>query len=203
MLATGDLSETGSAESYARLAPVLAGIGAPVHCLPGNHDRPEVLRRALQGPNIHHRAAIEAGAWRIVLLDTTVPGEDGGRLSDESLRRLDAARGAQRARPALIALHHPPVAIGSPWMDELGLANPEAFFAVVDRHPQVRAVIFGHIHQPFESVRKGGLILGAPATSRQFRPRRADTEMSDEPPACRWLRLHADGRIESELIWAN
>src|SRR5882724_3280896 len=49
IVATGDLSEDGSAASYRRLRGLLLETGLPVHVLPGNHDSVIEMKRALIG----------------------------------------------------------------------------------------------------------------------------------------------------------
>ena len=46
VLITGDLTEHGDRTEYARAAALLAGLPAPVHVLPGNHDDRDALRAA-------------------------------------------------------------------------------------------------------------------------------------------------------------
>lgn len=203
VLATGDLSQTASDASYARLAAHLRELERPVHCLPGNHDDPAALGRALAGGAITTDFVVDSGAWRVVLLNSHLPGSHGGRLGAEQLARLDEALASAPGRFALVALHHPPVAIASPWMDAIGLFDAADFFARLDRHENLRAVIWGHIHQPFEGSRNGVRLLGTPSTCRQFRPRSETPVMTDESPAWRRLLLHGDGRVETQLHWVE
>lgn len=201
VLATGDLSETASDASYRRLAARFRALERPVHCLPGNHDDPAAMDRVLAGGAIATAFVVDDGAWRVVLLDSHVAGAPHGRLGAEQLARLDAALASAPGRFALIAVHHQPVEIASPWMDDMGLLDAADLFAVLDRHDSVRAVIWGHIHQPFEGTRNGVRLLGTPATSRQVRPRTEAPIMTDQPPAWRRLTLHGDGRVETRLHW--
>ena len=133
VLLTGDLVHDDPA-GYAALAAQFRDAGAPVHCLPGNHDDPADVRRALAGAPFAHEFATRYGNWVIVMLDSTVRGEHGGRLAEPELARLDAALAAQPGAHALVCLHHHPVPHGSAWLDELMLANADAFFAVLARH---------------------------------------------------------------------
>jgi Icc protein len=82
-------------------------------------------------------------------------------------------------------------------MDTMMVANADAFQAVVGRHPQVRAVVFGHIHQAFDNRIRGVRYLGAPSTCAQFLPGAAESAVDERPPGYRWLRLGRDGRVET------
>lgn len=199
VLATGDLVHDASAAGYAALAATLGVLPAPVYCLPGNHDDPARLRTALAAGRVRHAGEWVQRGWQLILLDSTQPGRAAGRLAAAELARL---RDLLRQRPdhhALVCLHHPPVAIGSPWMDAMGLENGDELIAELDAHPQVRGVVWGHIHQAFDAERNGVRLLGTPSTCVQFLPGAARCTPDPQPPGYRWLRLHADGRIDSAV----
>jgi Icc protein len=203
ILLTGDLVHDGSLAGYERLRDRIAAFGVPAYCIAGNHDDPGRMRAVLGSPPLQCEGSAAVGEWRIVLLDTHVPGEDGGALSSETLARLDATLARRDAPHALVCLHHHPVAIGSAWLDALGVANRDALFAVVDRHPSVRALLWGHVHQAFDEEAGGLRLLATPSTCIQFKPHCVRFRYDSLPPACRWLTLHDDGRIGTEILWAD
>jgi Icc protein len=194
VIATGDLVHDGSTAGYARLRARLGELGCPAYALPGNHDDPAALRAAAHEPPVLSCRDVRLGRWQLVFLDSTVPGQDGGRLSDTELAALDGALDAG-AEHALVCLHHPPLPIGSDWLDGMALANADALFAVMDRRPAVRGVVFGHIHQPFEAERNGVRLLGSPSTCVQFAAVRPRFGIDPAPAGYRWLGLLPDGGI--------
>lgn len=197
VLATGDLVHDESPAGYRRLYDMLNRFEAPVRCLPGNHDDPDLMRRILNGPRVTCEKSMVCGSWMIVLLDTRLAGSDGGSLGAAELDFLARALTDAADRHVMIALHHPPVPIDSPWMDAIGLANAADLFDVIDRYAQVRALTFGHIHQEFDRVRRGVRMLGAPSTCAQFKPR-TDVHVDDpSPPGYRWFTLFDDGRFDT------
>lgn len=196
VLATGDLSQDGSVASYARFRQLAGRIAAPARWCPGNHDELPAMVAATEGSDLLS-PVVDIGHWRIVLLDSLVPGSVFGWLRDEQLQLLDQALAEAPERHHLICLHHHPVPIGSRWMDAIGLHNPEALFGVLDRHPQVRAVLWGHIHQEFDQWRNGVRLLASPSTGVQFEPGSENFQVGAQPPGYRWLRLHADGHLDT------
>jgi Icc protein len=140
---------------------------------------------------------LDIGAWRVILLDTLVPGEVFGQLRQAQLDMLDQALAEAPQRHHLICLHHHPVSIGSRWMDGIGLRNRDALFEVVDRHPAVKALLWGHIHQEFDGSRNGVRLLATPSTGVQFTPGSERFDVDKLAPGYRWLRLYADGRLET------
>jgi Icc protein len=203
ILLTGDLVHDESVAGYQRLRERFAAFGVPVHCIAGNHDSPAAMHAVLEDPPLHYAGNRQLGNWSIVLLDTHVPGQDGGEISGGDLTRLEDALQAHPSRHTLICLHHHPVAVGSAWLDELGIANRDALFAVIDRHPNARALLWGHVHQTFDERRGDLRLLATPSTCVQFKPHCEQFRYDELPPACRWLTLHEDGRIDTALLWAD
>jgi Icc protein len=198
ILATGDLAQDESPEAYRRLAELLAPLEIPVLALPGNHDDPAAMADAFAGTPISVEKLNDVGQWRILQLHTPVAGETYGYLDADELDWLDGALGDDH--PALICLHHPPLAVGSQWLDAIGLTNAEAFFDVIDRHRSVKAVLAGHVHQETH-VRRGEVhFFTTPSTSVQFRPSVTRPAFDEIAPGYRRLRLHPNGDIESEVI---
>jgi Icc protein len=203
VLATGDLAQDGSPQAYVRAGKMLAGLGVPVYWLAGNHDRPELMEEHLAGAGISAERAFRARGWQVVLLNSVVEGKAGGHLADDELGRLDARLSAHPGHHALVCLHHQPVAVGTEWLDGLGLDNPDALFGIIDRHPQVRAVLWGHVHQAFDGSRRGVRLIATPSTCFQFLAGSPDFAVDSSPPAYRRLELAADGGISTEVCRAE
>jgi 3',5'-cyclic-AMP phosphodiesterase len=198
ILLTGDLVNDDPA-GYATVRELLGGVGKPVWCLPGNHDDPALMRRELALAPFEVGGFHDLGHWRVVMLDSCTRGQAHGLLADAELGRLEAALVSAGERHVLIALHHHPIPMGSRWIDSVALQNPQALFAIVDRFPRVRAMIWGHVHQQHDSLRRGVRMLAVPSTCAQFLPRSEQFAIDSAPPAYRCLTLHADGRIDTEV----
>ena len=76
--------------------------------------------------------------------------------------------------------------------------NAEALFEVLDAHAQVRAIVWGHVHQCFDARRRGVRLLATPSTSAQFLPQADNFAVDARPPAYRRLTLHEDGTLDTE-----
>ena len=197
VLATGDLSQDESEGSYRVLEEELARLERPVYCIPGNHDVVPTLRKAVRTDWIAPVGRVLKGNWQILLLNSVVAGKVGGRLAEDELRRVDEQIREEPDLHCLIALHHHPVPIGAPWMDSIMLENGEALVSKLAGYRQVKAVVFGHIHQEFRSDVAGLPFFGAPSTSVQFKPRVPAFELDTVPPGYRWFRLRPDGTLET------
>jgi Icc protein len=202
VLVTGDLVQDDAA-GYAPLRRTLERLGLPVACIPGNHDVPAELHRALRGAPFTTHGCLDLGGWRIALVDSTLPGSAAGRIRDRELQALERALGSAGARHVLLCLHHQPVPMGSRWLDEVGLENPEAFFEIVDRYSCVRGIAWGHVHQALDARRGGVRLLATPSTCAQFAPGRDEFAVDSRPPAYRILELLPDGGIVTEVVWVG
>jgi len=193
LLMTGDASQDGSERSYQRLYELLQAVGARQYWIPGNHDESRVMAQALGATNGCFERTGVVGNWQVVLLASNVAEAVHGFLSPAELERLDTALRNSRAEHVLVCLHHNPVPVAATWLQRHALQNPQDLFAVLDRHPRVKLVLFGHIHHELRAVRGAVTYLGAPSTCVQFHPRHADFALDRRNPGFRWVDLHADG----------
>lgn len=200
LLLTGDISEDGSPASYARVAASLAPFGVPVLALPGNHDVPGVMMRYFPRGPWPAPQFVEAGEWLMVLLDSTEPGAIDGMLSAACLDRL--GRGLERspARHVLVALHHQPVPVASPWIDKYALREPGSFLDLLDGDGRVRCITWGHVHQDFRTERDGMVLLGSPSSVANGLPGSEKFTLDPAGPACRCFVLDGNGGVETGLL---
>jgi len=202
VLVTGDLVQDDPG-GYASFRRVFSALNLPVYCLPGNHDEPAAMRRELARAPFVMDPLIDHDAWRIVQLDSCVPGSADGRLSAASLKMLDEALAGAGRRHVLVCLHHHPVPMSSRWLDRVGLANASELFRVLDAHRNVRAVLWGHVHQCYDGLRRNVRLLGTPSTCAQFLPHSDEFAVDPRPPGYRTLTLRPDGTLDTEVIWVD
>ncbi len=201
ILVTGDIADDLSAAAYERFRMTLQPAGVPVYCLPGNHDDPALMAQHLAAFGIPCNGRARLGAWGLALLDSHVPGEPHGAISSAEFARLDGHLHALRDLPVLLAVHHPPAPVGSPWIDAIGLRDAVELLARLERFPNVRAIVSGHVHQSFETRRGALRLLATPSTCAQFTPRTLDCVIDSRPPGYRWLQLGSDGRFDTDVRW--
>ena len=179
-----------------------AALGVPVCCIPGNHDDAAALSGALNQPPFITGGHLDLNGWRVVLLDTSVAGQDGGHLPPGQLQQLEQSL-ATATTPVLVCLHHHPVPMHSQWLDHIGLDNAAEFFGILDAHRSVRALLWGHVHQSYDALRRGVRLLATPSTCAQFLPHSDDFAIDPRPPAFRTLELWADGSVLTDLYWVD
>lgn len=203
VVATGDIVQDDSVAAYENFRRLLAGLDLPVYCVPGNHDVRERMQEALADPPFHYCATLETGGWMIAGLDSCVAGQVGGAVSAAELDRLDTEIQSRAARHVLVCLHHPPLAVGSRWLDSVGMENGDEVLGRLAASGRVRLVLFGHVHQEHDAERRGMRILGTPSTCRQFAKGRDEYAVDDNPPAYRRINLNTDGNFDQQLVWVR
>jgi Icc protein len=190
---TGDLSQQGDAASYHRLQKRLSRLTVPVDLMPGNHDHAATLAKVLVGNNLYRQPMVNLGRWAAVYLDSSVDGQPHGRLVEADLKQLDHCLEQAGDRHVLVFLHHPPLPVGSAWLDEMILTNPEPLFERI-LGTGVRAVICGHVHQEFAGECQGLPVLTTPSTCFQVTPDCDQMVEDQQGPGFRWFELADDGQ---------
>jgi 3',5'-cyclic-AMP phosphodiesterase len=169
VVVSGDLVDFGKKEEYAHFRKLMAPLAIPYVVLPGNHDERNAMRQAFSDRRFSAEGPLNAHLFvddlHILLLDSTVPAQPHGLLSDETLRWLDAELHEHSARPTLIFLHHPPFLTGIRHMDVQNLRNAAALASVLQGHQQVRLLAAGHVHRTILTLFKGVPAVIAPGTS--------------------------------------
>ncbi|MGM0521595.1 MAG: metallophosphoesterase [Pseudomonadota bacterium] len=168
VIVTGDISQDETATSYTHAVEQLRTLPCPWFWLPGNHDQVDLMEA--EHPLLED---VDLDDWRMLLLNTQVPGQPYGELGPDKLAAMTKRLEAD-TRPTLIAMHHPPVKVGASWMDAIGLQDREAFWQALSAFPYVKLIVFGHAHQAFAqtyAIGEGQVeVYGSPATSDQFLP---------------------------------
>ncbi|MFK8052953.1 MAG: phosphodiesterase [Woeseiaceae bacterium] len=193
ILLTGDLCQDESIEGYQRLQSRLARLPCPVLALPGNHDNIAFMQQHLVGDNIQVLGDQFVGHWRVVAANCAVPGKVHGEFGENRLNELDQLLSEGADTPTLLSFHQPPVKCGSAWLDQSRLQDADQLATLLARHPQVRSLVCGHIHQQLETtIRTGNRdtpVLTTPSTCKQFAVKHDAFKLSEEAPGWRWIDL--------------
>lgn len=212
VVVTGDIANDGKADEYELAATGLAGLGLPVHCLPGNHDFVDPLHAVLPGPGVSVQRSLRLGPWLFLFGDSN---RDGGVHDPndgwvDHADRVDLARGGLtpqeqawlrrqldtgEADHAMVWLHHPPGGAGM-------FANPsfdEEVAALAGTTTPIRAIAAGHEHTGVNRA-----VAGIPSHVCPSTGVCVDFEaLRLMPPGYRRFAFHADGRIDTEVVWLD
>lgn len=170
---SGDLSGDEMEADYEGLATYLAKSKIPVHVMMGNHDDRAILRRHLHVPADAMSDFVQYALHRpdetIICLDTHKENALSGEFCQARLEWLSETLKQTGDKPAYIFMHHPPLALHLPPLDEAKLEDSEAFLDLISAHSNVKHLFMGHVHRattgsvrgiPFASI--GALSFQAP-----------------------------------------
>jgi Icc protein len=166
LVVSGDIADDGSIEGCLavreQIAAFAAQRGVPhIYCT-GNHDDRSAFAAVLGSghlgpdgsdlgrladPDAIERAAVsEINGVRIVTLDSLVPGQVHGLLSELQLTWLRDLLAIPAPNGTVIVLHHPPIFLeSSELMRTVGLRNGDQLASVI-ADSDVLAVLCGHFH---------------------------------------------------------
>jgi len=202
-LITGDLIHDDSAEAYDRFRELLLPLNMRMHCVPGNHDIRDLMRPICSRPPFSYCAKEDVRDWLLLGLDSCIKGDAGGEIAAEEFDRMERIIGESSAKYIMVCLHHPPVPMGSAWLDTVTLKNGDELLERLQIAGRVRLLVFGHVHQPYDAEHHGIQVIGTPSTCNQFKPGSDDFALDDRPPAYRRITLNTDGSSSTELIWVD
>jgi len=184
-LFTGDISQTGTAESY---------------CVPGNHDTPKLLQQVIPDVPGSSINVIAMGEFSLVLLNSWVDDEHHGIVTQRCLQQLEVHLKNSRSQFNIIAIHHPPVLINSKWLDALGLKNQSELLQVIQKHSQNTLLICGHVHQEIDQQIDGLRLLATPSTCHQYEANAEHMSRIATPaPAYRYVSLSRENNIDTKV----
>lgn len=184
---TGDTVQHGQPEEYTRLRNILASLDAPLYIVPGNRDDKGAMRRAFgdvpfpgNGDFLHY--TVEDYELRLVAIDSTAAAERKGVFCSERQSWLDAVLNEQPDRPTLLFIHHPPFDIGDHYIGGYRRAEEAAALEnVVSDHPQVQAMLCGHVHCPVKRDWAGTIARVMPSVAVDVRKGIDETEALERP----------------------
>ncbi len=210
VVATGDLTDGGSADEYAHLRQLLSPLSMPLYLIPGNHDHREHMLAAFPDHTYLRQSYpfiqydIDDLPMRILALDTVIAEQSGGELCERRLEWLQEKLAQAPERPTVIIMHHPPFKTFIAHMDKIGLTNADKLKAIVSKHPQVERILCGHLHRPIQARWAGTLVSTSASPAHQVALDLSDDgppRFMMEPPAYQLHKWHPDTGLISHTAY--
>jgi len=203
VIITGDMTHDERLETYQLLRETLGSLMSRCKIIPGNHENREYIREVFPdvvpaGPG-PLTFSFQVEGWRLIGLDSHVPGEVPGRIERSQLQWLQAELEKDAEVPTLLFMHHPPFKVGATWLDKIRLQEPEELLEIIQAAPQIRSVVTGHVHHVFEGSLGKTRLMTSPSTGVQFVPQVELPKYADTPPGFRVLTLE-DGDFTTEVF---
>lgn len=186
---TGDVADDGSAHAVRAVRERLATLG-PVVAVPGNHDDPAVVRGVFGRPDAR------VGPWRVVGVDTVIPGHVEGRC-DELADAVAALDG-----PTLVLMHHPIRSHSAHHWFRLEHGPAAETDLAATGQPVV--VLSGHTHEVYDASLAGGRVrlLGGPGVFYALRHRGREWTFMPTGTGAQLVELADDGGVTVQRVYA-
>ena len=204
LIVTGDLAHDELRETYEVLRDLLADWLPKLRVIPGNHENRAFMQQVF-GDRVtvvgdRNVFADSVGGWRLIGLDSQLPGEVRGQLGEPQREWLARELAAEPHCPTAIFLHHPPLKVGTEWLDGIRLEDADPLLDLLSRHRQVKFVCCGHIHHETTIVEGDSLLLTTPATCVQFLPETDRLIPDPVQPGFRIFDLEPDGSFRTRVV---
>lgn len=161
IIASGDLTNRGDADSYRQLKAIMAATSLPVVYALGNHDTRAgfyegMLGRSTDLETPYDHEQVIAGV-HVITLDTSTPGQIGGTIEPDQFAWLERCLDSHSDLPKLIVAHHAPALGDAPPWDhwrtiEFGQSQD---LAALLKGRNVLAILSGHVHHDRFSLWNG------------------------------------------------
>lgn len=196
VILTGDLTHDERLKTYEAVRALLGEQIDRCRIIPGNHDDRGLIRQVFPdvvgGGEGRLTFSFPAGGWRLIGLDSHVPGSVPGRIDAAQLAWLRDELKAHETEPTALFVHHPPIPVGVAWLDRIGLEEPEELCRLIENSPQVAVVAAGHVHHEFAGRLGNAAVYTAPSTGLQFLPAGDESAYDIQPPGYRVFRFDGE-----------
>lgn len=193
VVVTGDHTHDELPESYSAVREILEPLSGQLLQVPGNHDDRVVMRDVftdLPGTGQDRvQFAKEVGEWLLLGLDTHLPGEVAGQIDAGQVDWLKSQIDKSAASSVALFCHHPPIDVGSVWMDQIGLSGREFLQQAVLADKRIRLICCGHVHHEFERELGAAKVMASPSTGIQFDPLGDTPQFANAAPGYRVIEL--------------
>ena len=173
VIITGDISDDGSTASYSDAYDILKELNLPLLAIPGNHDlRQPMMSYFAKDIDIQNSEffdwVYETSDTLIIGLDTLVEGQNHGMLRSESFNFLFEKLNQPTEKNIILAIHHPPIKTGIPFMDEIALKNSDELSECLGTANQPIRILCGHVHGIYQGTLGIHSVVTAPSTCTRF-----------------------------------
>lgn len=197
ILSTGDIAQEPDPVTYQHYFTAINSLSVPHFWVRGNHDSTADFPDQLE---CGRPSVILVGQWCIIMLNSQTDGHIYGMISDFQLQCLKEELSSYADYFTVLAFHHNSFLVGCEWLDQHNLKNTDALLEAIAPHPQVKAVISGHVHQEYVQKEQGVYFFSSPSTCIQFKPNSEHFTLDPLNAGYRILELFPDGECQTQVV---
>tara|TARA_B100001146_G_scaffold213497_1_gene213933 strand:- start:201 stop:935 length:735 start_codon:yes stop_codon:yes gene_type:complete len=197
IIASGDISNDGTKRSYFAYQKGIEHFKKPVFTILGNHDNQKNFQTVFGTKLSSVEKIILSETWLIITIDSTSINKESGQITRQQMHSLSKLIESNKNKYLIICLHHQPIKMGF-WIDQVGLENADQFIAEIANQPNIKAVLWGHVHHESESTIGSIKMLSTPSTCYQFWEN--VKKHNTNKPGYRKINLFKSGKLETKVV---
>lgn len=166
---TGDISQDETPESYQKIVNIIDALGINTYWIPGNHDDISIMENVFSQSKYMKKADhLLLPYWHYIFLNTKLDGTASGELAETELTKLHRLLNKSNSPNIALIMHHHPIEVQTPLIDQYILKNQNEFWEIVDKYKNIKLIICGHVHGDYTIQRNEITMECAPATCLQW-----------------------------------
>ncbi len=145
---TGDISQDMTDDSYIFCSNILSQLEHPIFWIPGNHDNYKKTKEIFKKNKLfNHRRYLKTKHWDFIFINSCIEGKDYGYLNENEIKYIDSyIKKCNQEKDICIVMHHHPIPVDTPLIDEVILKNYFEFLEKIKKYPSVKLIMCGHVH---------------------------------------------------------
>lgn len=197
VIASGDLSDDGSKESYQRLKSYLNNLDCDIYAIHGNHDNPDNFNHYLIGGNIKNSKVFKSDFFTLIFIDSYKHGFSSGFITDDNFVELES--NLKENDNCILVIHHHFFALKNiepktdNILDRYILENGQRLIQMINCYQsKIKFCITGHVHNFYQYQVNNVKIYCCPSTCVQY-ARKSELLLEATNPSFLVYNFMADG----------
>lgn len=168
---TGDISQDMSERSYALCSDLIRELDIDTYWIAGNHDDPGVAQEVFSHNNrLKPLIHLSTDYWDFISINSCKAGTDKGFADLSELERVEAElKAADKTKNICLVMHHHPVPVSTPLIDEYILQDRQSFLERIKKYPAIKLIMCGHVHGDYSLKLADVNLESSPATCFQWK----------------------------------
>lgn len=202
VLITGDISQDETAQSYKLALEQFERLDCLVYWIHGNHDNEIELKPIFNNsPKLKKLDKLSVPFWDFISINTCRYGTEKGYIEDDEYERflLKIEETKKKNKKIAVVMHHHPIPVDTPLLDECMLENHDKFLRVAKQNKEIKLIICGHVHGNYRIVHDELVMESCPATCFQWKKGASEDE-TENRRGYKIFNFNADAYTSSTIF---
>ena len=134
LVISGDISDDETSESYSNLLELTDQMDTKIYLMPGNHDSIKEIKKCASIGKVKSELYFVDDNWIYFMFNTKKDNSPNGFLKQDEIDIFTDMLRKNEDKYFMIFLHHHPVEIGSPTMDQMIIENSKILLDLIKQN---------------------------------------------------------------------